>query len=122
MRLCCIPRVSKFFLFLDVAVCVKVSVELPLVQLVDLVLLRKKQIKPHQVSRLNTSSSKPASSSRTAPDKLSALSKYIRPALLRRGVNGATVYKSSDTSDGLVQLGRDKLGSTGAEVEERNAA
>lgn len=36
-----IPRVSKFFLFLDVAVCVKVAMELPLVQLVDLVLLHK---------------------------------------------------------------------------------
>lgn len=30
--------VSKFFLFLDVAVCVKISMELPLIQLVDLVL------------------------------------------------------------------------------------
>lgn len=33
-----VPRVSKLLLFLDVAVGVKVAVELPLVQLVDLVL------------------------------------------------------------------------------------
>lgn len=39
----CIPRVSKFFLFLDVVVCVKISMELPLVQLVDLVLLQNNE-------------------------------------------------------------------------------
>lgn len=41
--LSCIPWVSKFLLFLDVAVCVKISMELPLIQLVDLVLLQNKQ-------------------------------------------------------------------------------
>lgn len=42
LQLSCIPWVSKFFLFLDVAVCVKISMELPLIQLVDLVLLQNK--------------------------------------------------------------------------------
>lgn len=57
MALCvcvgCIPWISKFFLFLDVAVCVKVSMELPLVQLVDLVLLQNKQIDPWAAGHLS---------------------------------------------------------------------
>lgn len=36
----CIPGVPEFFLFLDVAVCVEVSEQLPLVQFVNLFLLR----------------------------------------------------------------------------------
>lgn len=37
-QLSCIPWVSEFFLFLDVAVCVKAFVHLSLIQLVDLIL------------------------------------------------------------------------------------
>ena len=38
----CIPGVSEFLLLLDVVVCVEVSLQLPLVQLVDLVLFQNK--------------------------------------------------------------------------------
>lgn len=40
IELSCIPGVPEFFLFLDVAVCVKVSKQFPLVQFVNLFLSR----------------------------------------------------------------------------------
>lgn len=94
LQLSCIPWVSKFFLFLDVAVCVKVSMELPLVQLVDLVLLRNKRINSGQrvvprCEEMNTpalSQLPPHTAFGTAHCQCCHINRnYIRSALLERG-------------------------------------
>lgn len=103
----CTPWVSKFLLFLDVAVCVKISMELPLVKLVNLLLGQNKQISEGRVMRLTPLSRlRGLHSVHLAGHKLNLGAHYafFQPVFPTNSahtwvcMNGAVVNQVSDTS------------------------
>lgn len=86
-----IPWISKFFLFLDVAICVEISMELPLIQLVDLLLLQNKQID----TECQQAAGPPSVFCTVYLLELNIITENITSTLM---INGGTVCKDSATS------------------------